>query len=289
MQKRVCKRKIGSRGLVGMLLGAILGLSPGALLAASWHAELWVKAGNGANRLVIGQKESATEGYDPQWEVEAFLPKKEGGAQAGDVEAYFPHPEWGRVHVNYWQDIRSPATGEPAWSLTVTTALPDLPVEIRWDPSGLDVGLALHLIDEATGDIIDMHLIDYYTYSGSASRGFRIEDTSVPDLPPPLPPPPSPALKGSRRGKAGASLQWNGVPGDVIGYNVYRSTTPGEGYDKINPDLVVGKKPKGKKTTKLVYIDKGLVKGNKYYYVVTSISSEEVESPYSNEVMVNIK
>lgn len=50
----------------------------------------------------------------------------------------------------------------------------------------------------------------------------------------------------------------------MIGYNVYRSTTPAEGYEKINPELVVGKKPKRKKTAKLVYIDKGLVKGNKY-------------------------
>lgn len=61
--------------------------------------------------------------------------------------------------------------------------LPDLPVEIRWTPSELIADIALNLIDEATGDIMDMHSVDDYTYSGSASRSFRIEDTSGPDLP----------------------------------------------------------------------------------------------------------
>lgn len=274
-----------------MILGVVVGLSPTPALSASWQMELWVKAGDGANRLVIGQDDSAQDGYDPQWEVMALLPKDEKGVQTGDIEAYFPHPEWGLVHVNYWQDLRDPSGGGKTWSLTVNLnpALPDAPVDIRWNPSQLIAEVALNLIDEKTGAIIDMRSIDHHSYSGDASRSFRIEATSGPE-PPPLPlPPPSPVVKGSRRGKTGASLQWNKVEGDVIGYNVYRSTTPGEGYDKINPELVVGKKPKGKKTVKQIYIDKGLVKGNQYYYVVTSINSLEVESLYSNEVMVNIK
>lgn len=290
MWKKMPGRKICSPGLVGMILGALVGLFPGPAQSASWQMNLWVKAGSGENRLVIGQEGTATGGYDSQWEVEAFLSRDAQGAQTGDIEAYFSHPEWGLVHVNYWQDIRDSSGGKKSWDLTVSSRLPDALVEIRWDPSQLIDKVALNLIDEKTGAIIDMRSIDHYSFSGDASRGLRIETpSSSDDPPPPVPLPPPPVLKGSRRGKTGVTLQWNGAQGGVIGYNVYRSTTPGGGYDKINPNLILARKPNGKQIAKVVYIDKGLIKGNKYYYVVTSVNSLEAESLYSNEVMVNIK
>jgi fibronectin type 3 domain-containing protein len=47
----------------------------------------------------------------------------------------------------------------------------------------------------------------------------------------------------------------------VSGYNVYRSTTPGGGYTKLNTSLI----------TETSYQDTGLDNGTTYYYVVTSV------------------
>jgi len=62
---------------------------------------------------------------------------------------------------------------------------------------------------------------------------------------------------------------------DVAGYNIYRSTTPGEGYTKINKELV-------RETT---YTDKDIQQGQRYYYVITAVDSAPVpnESEKSTE------
>lgn len=61
---------------------------------------------------------------------------------------------------------------------------------------------------------------------------------------------------------------------DLAGYNVYRSTTSGTGYIKINTDSVTG-------TT---YHDSGLTNGITYYYVVTAVDTSDNETDYSREV-----
>src|SRR5215831_19175776 len=56
----------------------------------------------------------------------------------------------------------------------------------------------------------------------------------------------------------------------VTGYNVYRSTTNGNGYVKI-----------GSTTTQLIYVDASVVNATAYYYVVTAVDLSG-ESGYSN-------
>ena len=68
-------------------------------------------------------------------------------------------------------------------------------------------------------------------------------------------------------------LSWSSVSG-AVGYNVYRSTTSGLGYVKIN-----GSSP----VTGTSYVDKNTVPGTTYYYVVTSVNSKGQESAYSKE------
>ena len=58
----------------------------------------------------------------------------------------------------------------------------------------------------------------------------------------------------------------------VAGYNVYRSTTNGNGYVKI-----------GSTTTQLIYVDASVVNATTYYYVVTAVDVSG-ESGYSNPV-----
>jgi fibronectin type 3 domain-containing protein len=58
----------------------------------------------------------------------------------------------------------------------------------------------------------------------------------------------------------------------VSGYNVYRSTTSGTDYVQINPSLVTG----------LSYTDSTVQGSTTYYYVVTSVDSQGIESADSN-------
>ena len=53
---------------------------------------------------------------------------------------------------------------------------------------------------------------------------------------------------------------------DVVGYNIYKSTTPGQDYTKINQALV-------RETT---FTDKDIKQGQKYYYVITAVDSAPV-------------
>jgi hypothetical protein len=67
-------------------------------------------------------------------------------------------------------------------------------------------------------------------------------------------------------------LNWNAVSG-VAGYNVYRGTASGGPYTMINSSL--------DGTTS--YTDSTVVSGTTYYYVVTSVDSDQAESGYSNQ------
>ncbi len=68
-------------------------------------------------------------------------------------------------------------------------------------------------------------------------------------------------------------LSWSSVSG-AVGYNVYRSTTSGSGYAKINGSTPV---------TGTSYVDQNTTPGTTYYYVVTSVNSAGQESVYSSE------
>jgi hypothetical protein len=75
-----------------------------------------------------------------------------------------------------------------------------------------------------------------------------------------------------------ADLTWTASQDVVIGYNVYRGGTKGGPYAKINTVL----------TATTSYTDSTVSAGATYYYVVTAVDSNNVESSYSNEVRVVI-
>jgi len=74
------------------------------------------------------------------------------------------------------------------------------------------------------------------------------------------------------------ALSWIASVSVVSGYNVYRGTTNGGPYTKINSSLV----------TTLSYTDTAVTSGSIYYYVCTSVDSAGVESIYSNQVTAQI-
>jgi len=75
-----------------------------------------------------------------------------------------------------------------------------------------------------------------------------------------------------------AQLTWQASTSVVTGYNVYRSTTNGGPYLKVNTTLI----------TQLSYTDSGLTASTTYYYVTTAVNAAGVESVYSNQASAKI-
>jgi fibronectin type 3 domain-containing protein len=70
------------------------------------------------------------------------------------------------------------------------------------------------------------------------------------------------------------TLSWSESSSGVSGYNVYRSLVTGGSYTKLNPSLV--------KATS--YTDQNVTAGNTYFYVFTSVGTNNAESGYSAQV-----
>ena len=88
-------------------------------------------------------------------------------------------------------------------------------------------------------------------------------------------PPAAPTGLTATAGNNTVSLDWNNnSEPDINGYNVYRSTTSGGGYAKLNGSLL----------TSSDYNDSNVSNGTTYYYVVTAVDAGSNESGYSNEV-----
>lgn len=89
-----------------------------------------------------------------------------------------------------------------------------------------------------------------------------------------------PTLEGGHvktlpNGRPGIGIRWEGAKGtDLVGINVYRSTTKGKGYVLV-----------GSPTTD-TFEDTDVKPGTTYYYVVTAVDSNFKETSYSNEISV---
>lgn len=87
-------------------------------------------------------------------------------------------------------------------------------------------------------------------------------------------PPAAPTGLTATAGDGQVSLDWaNNTESDIAGYNVYRSTTSGTGYTKVNVGLV----------SSSAFLDTGRTNGTTYYYVVTAVDTGQLESGFSNQ------
>lgn len=94
---------------------------------------------------------------------------------------------------------------------------------------------------------------------------------------------PSPlAINLSGNGIASAAhsvtLTWNASTSSVAGYRTYRATSPGGPYAALN----LSPNPQ------LRWTDSTVQSGTTYYYVVTSVAADTVESTYSNQASAAI-
>jgi len=75
-----------------------------------------------------------------------------------------------------------------------------------------------------------------------------------------------------------ADLNWQAGAGQIVGYNLYRSTTQGGPYSQVNGSLLAGNN----------FSDSDVTNGTSYYYVATEVDSQGQESGYSSEVVAQI-
>jgi hypothetical protein len=74
------------------------------------------------------------------------------------------------------------------------------------------------------------------------------------------------------------TLSWTASTSDVKGYNIYRSTTPGGPYTRLNVTLITGN----------TFTDNNVQPGWTLFYVATADSPDNVEGDYSNETQVTV-
>jgi hypothetical protein len=76
---------------------------------------------------------------------------------------------------------------------------------------------------------------------------------------------------GTQATQHSVSLSWNASTSQVVGYNIYRGTTSGGPYTRLNSSLI-----------SLSFTDNNVQSGATYFYVATAVDSNDVESGYSN-------
>ncbi|MGH9357323.1 MAG: fibronectin type III domain-containing protein, partial [Terriglobia bacterium] len=81
-------------------------------------------------------------------------------------------------------------------------------------------------------------------------------------------------LSGTGANRHSVTLSWQPSSSrGIVGYKVYRGTTSGGPYLKLNASVVAA-------TT---YTDTTLRAGQTYYYVTTAVNSRDEESAHSNQ------
>jgi fibronectin type 3 domain-containing protein len=74
------------------------------------------------------------------------------------------------------------------------------------------------------------------------------------------------------------TLTWTASTSSVTGYNIYRGTASGGPYTQTNTAL----------NAPTNYVDNTVQSGTTYFYVVTSVDANAVESAFSNQVSVAV-
>jgi Abnormal spindle-like microcephaly-assoc'd, ASPM-SPD-2-Hydin/Flagellar-associated PapD-like len=73
-------------------------------------------------------------------------------------------------------------------------------------------------------------------------------------------------------------LNWEENPASVGGYVIYRSADPTGPFTRLPAQAIASAE----------YVDTGLAAGHTYYYVVTSVGADEVESEYSTPISATV-
>jgi hypothetical protein len=239
--------------------------------SADWKITLKVSGGGTYDYCIAGVKEGATDGLDNAWDI----PSPPDNLNNTYIFAYFPHPEWDSVFNKFRQDIKAPDLPkewifeiESNISGNLTITWPDIKSAIP------DKEAVLVDIDGDDSEINMQTSSSFVFFNDDNPRRFLVR---VSEIPVPLPPEGLMGKAVRSRGKWSVSLYWSqNTESDITGYNIYRSTTSGSAYKKMNDSLI----------SESEYTDKQITKNRAYYYVVTAVNTSGRENGYSNEIEV---
>jgi fibronectin type 3 domain-containing protein len=83
---------------------------------------------------------------------------------------------------------------------------------------------------------------------------------------------------GVAAGSHSVRLSWNASTSNVVGYKAYRSTTSGGPYSALSSSP----------NAAIQFTDPTVESGKVYYYVVTAVDADNVESTYSNQATATV-
>jgi len=239
------------------------------------------------NRLEAGGLSTATDLFDNNSDVVALL--------AGPVQSAFTHEGETTYPGNLqllWRDIRS--DGVPnSWKVKVVSQQNSSPITVAWTSPPTIPSDSCHLgmvsfQDQTTGQVIDLNGSSSYSYSSIGTVGspevrfFTLTVNSIPQYVPSVP-----TGLVSRDGVSHypgshyirlpfhyIRLQWKAdSPANFAGYNIWRSTSNGSGYVRLNATPFL----------RNLYLDKQIKTGTTYYYVVTALGTNGCESGFSQQ------
>jgi hypothetical protein len=131
-----------------------------------WQADIKVSLMDAENRLSIGQRPDATDGWDARYDVPAIL--------SGDILAYIEEAEGGK----YWRKFKSSCGMRLCtknWDILVESDLKGQIIKLSWNPSSFPAGMMIFLTDAATGEVINMQAQAEYSCKNSGERKFQVE------------------------------------------------------------------------------------------------------------------
>ncbi len=181
------------------------------------------------------------------------------GAASGQLTVNPSSLSFGNVNVGTSKSLTSTLTASAA-SVTISSASSN---SSEFSVSGLSLPATLAAGQSAT---FTLTFSPQASGSTSASVGFTTNASNTATL--------AASGNGVATVQHSVSLAWHASTSAVVGYNVFRGTQSGGPYQAINSSLVPATD----------YTDNSVAAGATYYYVLTSVNSEGLESVYSNPV-----
>ena len=175
MKKRRRAMKSVHKGILAASILVSVILLPGreANAAYLWKADVIASAMNDSNKLILGQAENATDGFESGYDVRATL--------SGNFQAYFYHPEWGMDTAYFWNDVRDAALPKE-WVFYVNSSYINKETVIRWNFKNVPDSLKLHFVDTDSDVVVDMKENNSYSYLSTSvsARQFIVRATVEP-------------------------------------------------------------------------------------------------------------
>lgn len=224
--------------------------------------------GVATGRLRLGMLDTATDGFDPAVDLEAF--------PSPALTAVIRHLDYAPAQGMLWWDIRS-KTFPQAWQIEVNSDQATAVVTVSASPPAT-VAEECSRTKWTLRDLQNGHTVDLasgptrYSYSNSLGVARRFEVAASEALATaPLAPL---SLWSPRQGRGSVYLAWSGSGGSAVRYHVYRDT--GDGDIRLTPVPIA--------TTS--YVDTGVDRSKRSIYRIRAVIESGCESEFSSPLAV---